>query len=241
MGFRLKMTARVPALIITLVCVISCAAADHICFSNPQHKEEMLCYAYKKYPKKDAITLQAAIKLFSSIENPGSIVTLSGEMRQRYSNEKFLERLSRYFTGLSEKDISLIISTENTSAVYLHNGSTLYYDHNDSAFIFSYDTPIALVGAAEYYVHGFKPKLTQVVRDASACNLERDGVLFLSPQKESFYYKKDSTFCSYNGMAYLNKNKKTYAWPIVQLEKSGSTNQHVSFSAFLMWLKNAED
>jgi hypothetical protein len=233
------MKIRLTVLIISFAySILGFASEEYICFSNPEYKDEMLCYNHLLHPKKDEVALTATVSLFKSIDKPRDLIKLDGEMSQQYSKESFLKSLAKHYSGLTKEDILLTISTNKHTAVYLRNDSTLYFSHDDNAFIFSYDSPIALVGAEKYFGHGHKPKLTQIDLKLSLCNLKNQGVLFLSPQRESFHYTKDHSYCSYNGMAYINKNQEIYTWPINQLGKTGGTNQYVNFSSFLMWLKN---
>jgi len=218
-----------------------CSPQEYICFINPEFKDEKLCYEHSAHQENDDEAINAAIQLLENIETPGPLVKLKGEMREKYTDEMFNKGLIKYYSNLTGEDLTAVISTSQYTAVYLNNFSMLFYSHDDNAFEFSFDSPIELSGAGQYFGRGFPPTKVKVSKDSSLCNIEKQGVLFLSPEKENFFHKEGETFCTYNGMAFIKMNDEVSVWPIDQLEKKGRTNHYVGFSSFLIWLNSNDN
>jgi hypothetical protein len=90
-----------------------------MCFVNPEYTNEKLCYDYKAHQEKDRVAIHAASKLFKHIEDPGDLARLGKSLREKYTDEDFSRNLIKYFSGLTQDDISFAISSSTHTAVYL--------------------------------------------------------------------------------------------------------------------------
>ncbi|MGR6874584.1 hypothetical protein ACU6U9_20340 [Pseudomonas sp. HK3] len=203
-----------------LIVLYGCSSQEYMCFVNPEFTDEKLCYDYKTHQEKDRVAINAASKLFKHIEDPGDLARLGEGLREKYTDEGFSHNLIKYFSGLTQDDISFAISSPTHTAVYLKSRAIIYYSHVDSAFIFYWDDPIYFSGASQYFSYGFQPIKIGVKENNSICNIGNEGVIFMSAEKESFFYNDNKTFCTYNGMAFTNANDELAVWPIDQLGKS---------------------
>ena len=225
-------------IIIFISFVVSCTNKpnEYLCFSSPKSKDEKLCYPLATDLNKDMATRNAIIKLSKNIDNPGSLIRLKGEMRKMYTPEKINNSVKKNYSWLNSESISYLLTHDKYTAVYLKKNSTLYYNHKEKAFIFSYESPNYFRGASNYYGRGLKPIKTTLPSTKSNCTLSKDGIVFISPPKENFFYKEKETFCKY-GNLFFAKHKNEILIKRVDQIGLGYTTLHGDFHKFIKWLQ----
>ena len=216
---------------------LSSQANAYICFASIDFQEQMVCHSTNT--EKDTVAKEYFLSFTKNISNPGDIVRLEGEMAKRYTPEQFRKSLVKYYSHITPKSIEQIISQGDLSAVFLKTGEIMYFNHAYLAFIFDYKSPLNFVGAHKFYGKGNKPFKQELSIKESSCNLQKEGVIFISPNKESLFYKENSTYCSYAGHFFENKNNTIIVRPISNIGKdqhsiSGLT---IEFVDFLKWLQ----
>lgn len=95
-------------LVINIFSLLSTQASAHICFTSTQYADQTICYTTDI--KHDLIAKNSFIKFTQSINNPGNIVSLQGEMKKRYSPEQLHDALIQYYSHLTPDSIVQIIS-----------------------------------------------------------------------------------------------------------------------------------
>ncbi len=218
---------------------LSCSAndVDYLCFSDPEITLEKICYPSTESSKKDLVAMDAIESLIENFASPGSLVKLSEEMLENYTPEKFSKSLNKHYRGLNKNDVMHTLTHGDNTAILLKTNATLIYSHKNMAFFFSYDPPIELAGATNYFGSGFKPKKVQLSPKKSICNIEKEGVLFISPPKQQMFYSQSQSFCEYKGRFFKKANGKISVARIDQIGQGYST-LHGNFYKFLLWLKN---
>lgn len=225
--------------ILLSIILFGCSNDEYKCFYNSEYKNEMLCYDHLKHASMDGIAKSTAKNLFQNIDNPQEYIKAEGELANRYTDEKLANSISKGYSGKTENDILDIISTEGYSAVYLKTGETLYFKHSEKVFVFDYKSPAPFEGAEPYFGNDHMPVIKKLKLDESKCNIDNGDIVFLSPEKQSEFYNKEKSFCSYHGMALFKENGSFYAWPYPKEDGSWNTeNDYSSFSDFLYWLKS---
>lgn len=225
-------------LLVFMVFGVSNSQAMHqVCFKSKEYKEQTICYTTD--PEKDRTAKDYFIKFTKNINSPGALVSLQGEMKKRYTLERFHKSLIKYYSHISPESIEQIISKQDLSAIYLKSGQTLYFDHSLTAFVFDFDKPLIFAGASIFYAGGSKPIKQTPHINKSICNLSKDGVLFLSPNRESLFYKSDSTFCTYADMYFDKKSSDVSVRPVSSIGKKGYSisGASIDLSDFLEWLQ----
>lgn len=215
-----------------------CADAGHnyICFVNPDFKEEKLCYEQGASQESEKIARQKTVELFEKIDNPGPLVQMKGQMKTMYSAEQFSGGLTKYYSNRTSDDIEQILSAGNYSSVYLKDGTALVYSHIDSAFVFDFEEPLIMAGAQHYFSKGHKPKKLKLHKSRSNCTIENNGIVYFSPQRDSFYFTRDGSYCTYYEHTFVERDSIS-VWPIDQVEKTSREKHYLEFSRFLCWLK----
>lgn len=223
---------------ILLATTWSCSFADHeyLCFSDPKIINEKLCYITGTNPDMDETAMGAVKQFFSNIENSSELIKLEGKMSSHYSPENFQKGLVKHYSGMSEESVLYLLTKENVTVILLKNNSTLFYGHESSAFIFSYETPLAFKGAINFFGKGHSPEKVSLKFNDSNCNLIKDGVIYLSPPKQSFLYDEAQSFCEYNGRFFVKANDKISIKRIDQIGQ-GYSVLHGDFYKFLLWLQ----
>lgn len=216
--------------------VLSSQANGHICFTSIDFQEQKVCYTTDA--EKDLVTKKYFLEFTKKISNPGNIVRLEGEMAKLYTPEQFRKSLVKYYSHVTPKSIEQIISQGDLSAIFLKTGEIMYFNHTYLAFIFDFDSPLIFVGAHKLFGKGSKPIKQEISNKKSSCNLHKEGVVFLSPNKESRFYKKNSTYCNYAGHFFDNIDNNITVRLISSIGKdhysiSGLT---IEFANFLKWL-----
>jgi hypothetical protein len=226
-----------PVALIVLLFLSSNAVANYICFESAEFKDQQVCYQSNQ--EGDAIAKDYFIEFTENLSNPGDLVSLHGEMANLYTLEHFHKSLIKYYSHATPESIAQIISQGDLSAIFLKSGEIMYFNHRISSFIFDFDSPLIFAGAYMFYGKGSKPIRKKSLANNSNCNLKKDGVIFQSPQKDSFFYSEASTYCTYAGLFFEKKDNTIVVRPIssigsIHYSISGST---VEFSKFIRWLQ----
>ncbi len=214
----------------------SSSADDYLCFSDPIIASEKLCYPSTESSQKDLVAVQAIELLARNLSNPRRLVKMSNDMKEHYSPEMFIKSLNKHFIGLSKGNITHTLTFGDNTAIFLKDYGTLLFNHIDQAFVFSYKSPIELEGAISYFSSGFKPESRKLPTNNSNCNLGRDGVVFISPSKQDFFYSSKKSFCEYRGRFFRGSDKKVRVAMTSQIGQ-GYTILDGDFHKFLIWLK----
>jgi len=209
---------------------------EYLCFNNPKYKDEKLCYPHAANPNKDMAARNAITKLSKNIDNPGSLIKLEGEMLNNFTPEQINKSVKKNYSWLNSESISYLLTHDEYTAIYLNEGSTLYYNHQEKAFIFSYDSPSYFRGASNYFGRGLKPIKTTLPSTKSNCTLSKDGIVFYSPPKENFFYKEKETFCKYGNLFFVQQRNEIFVKRVDQISL-GYTTLHGDFHKFIKWLQ----
>jgi hypothetical protein len=233
----LVMLKNILIILMLNIFLLGCSEKEYKCFHNPEYPNEMLCYDHLKYQSMNASATEAAIKLFENISAPEDLIKAEGKLASFYTPEILSKYITEGYSGKSKDDIFDVLSTKDYSAVYLKGGETLYFEHSESVFVFSFESPKALVGTERYFGL-YKPTVKILSIDNSLCNIDAGDIVFISPNKESQFISNSKTYCSYHGMAFVKDDKKIYTWPMLKEDGSWNTgNDYSYFSDFLYWLK----
>lgn len=217
--------------------ISSLAVADYTCFKSTEFKDQSICYKtdYKKY----LVAKKYFVELTKNLSNPGRLIALQGEMANLYTPEKFRKSLVKHYSHITQESIKQIISHGNLSAVFLSSGEIMYFSHDLSSFVFDFDSPLVFAGAHRFYAKGSKPTTERSLNNASNCNLQKDGVHFLSPMKDSFFYSKTSTYCTYADFFFEKKGNGIEARPVSSIGNHSYSidGLNIEFSNFIKWLR----
>ena len=224
-------------LILVIYLLLSSYATAHVCFKSIDFQEQKICYTTDT--KIDFLAKKYFNKFTKNILNPGNLVSLQGEMAKRYTLRQFHKSLAKHYSHVTPESIEQIISQGDLSAVFLKTGEIMYFNHTRSAFVFDYDSPLKFVGAHRLYGKGSKPIKQKLSIKKSVCNLEKEGVVYLSPNKESFFFKNNSTFCTYVNLYFENKDNNITVKPVSSIGKNqySITGLTIEFANFLKWLQ----
>jgi len=213
---------------------------EYLCFNDPEYKGESLCYPHATNPDKELAARNAIKKLSENIDSPASLIKLEGEMLKKFTPEKIHNAIKKHFSWLNGESILYLLTHDNYTAVYLQENSTLYYNHQEKAFIFSYELPNYFKGASNYFGRGLKPIKTTLPSKKSNCSLSKKGIVFISPVKENLFYKEKETFCKYGNLFFAKQGNKIVVKRTDQIG-SGYTTLHSDFHKFIKWLQNNQD
>lgn len=213
------------------------AIADYICFKSTEFKDQSVCYMTD--PEKELVAKKYFVEFTKNLSNPGNLVSLQGEMANLYTQEKFHKSLMKYYSHATPESIALIISQDDLSAVFLKPGEIMYFNHKSSSFIFDFDSPLIFAGANMFHGKGSKLIRKKSLVNNSNCNLKKDGVIFQSPQKESFFYSEASTYCMYAGLYFERKDNTISVRPVSSIGNKGYSisGLTIEFSNFIKWLQ----
>lgn len=216
---------------------MSFQASAFICFESTEFKGQEVCYATN--PENDLVAKKYFIELTKKISNPGTLASLRGEMAKLYTTKRFHSSLIKHYSHITPESIEQIISQDELSAVFLKSGEIMYFDHALSSFIFDFDSPLLFVGASRLYNKGSKPKTKALPSNKSNCVLQKEGVVFLSPSQESFFFSEASTFCTYGGFYFENKGNSITIRPVSSIGKRGYSisGASIEFKKFIKWLQ----
>lgn len=208
-----------------------------LCFSDPKTPKQRVCYPENEDNNKVAIVRDAVKNLGQNIENPGSLVKLQGEMADRYTEQQFRKSVKRYFDGIGPSSIAFTLTHGTYTAVLLKGHSTLYYEHDKNAFIFSYESPVVFEGAGHFYGRGIDPIRDRLGKGPSNCSLVRDGIVFESEAKPNLHFNDEEPFCEYSGYFFKKDGNKVKLRRIDQIGLGYSEISATGFAAFLRWMK----
>ncbi len=230
---------KVNFLILLIASIVSCSVngKEYLCFSDPKIALEKVCYPSTETTEKDLVVLGEMESLVENVENPGSLIEQSEEMKRHYTPEKFSKSFNKHYKGLKINDVMHTLTYSDNTAVLLKTGATLIYSHVKKAFFFGFSMPIELSGAINYFGSGIYPEKASFSPKKSNCNLERDGVIFISPSKQQLFYSQSKTFCEYKGRFFKKENGEILVARVDQIGQ-GYTTLHGDFYKFLLWLRN---
>lgn len=213
------------------------AVADYICFKSTVFEEQRVCHTTD--PEKDLVAKKYFVEFIRNLSNPGDLVSMQGEMANLYTPEHFHKSLIKYYSHITQESIEQIVSNGDLSAIFLSSGQVMYFNHGRSSFVFDFDYPLVFVGANWFYANGSKPTTELSLASDSNCNLQKDGVFFLSPHKDSIFYSDTSSYCMYADFFFEKKNNLITARPVSSIGEKGYSisGTKVEFKNFIKWLQ----
>jgi hypothetical protein len=213
------------------------AVADYICLNSTEFKDQSICYTADR--DKDLVAKKYFVEFTMNVSNPGSLVRMQGEMAKLYTPQQFHKSLIKNYSHATQESIELIISHGDLSAIFLSSGAIMYFNHDLSSFVFDFDSPLVFAGAHRFYAKGSKPTTELTVASDSNCNLQKDGVLFLSPQKDSFFYSAESAYCMYADFFFEKNDNTISVRPVSSIGSRDYTisGSKIEFAKFIKWLQ----
>ena len=220
-----------------ILSISSQADADYTCFKSTEFQDQSICY--ESDHEKSLVAKKHFVELTQNLLNPGNLIALQGEMANLYTPEKFRKSFINHYSHITQESIEQIISHGNLSAIFLSSGEIMYFNHDLSSFVFDFDSPLVFVGAHRFYAQGSKPTAEKALNNTSNCNLQKDGVHFRSPLKDSFFYSEASTYCTYADFFFEKKENGIEARPVSSIGNQGYSidGLKIEFSNFIKWLQ----
>jgi hypothetical protein len=215
---------------------ISSAETDFLCFSEPEYPQERICYPLGTNPDKAQTAMEAILRLAENLSSPIDLIALEGEMRESYDDEKITSALNEYYTRETLEGVYQLLTLDKYTYVLLKDGSALLYDHEINKIVFGFDTPTSIIGAQNYYGNGSRTKVETLRPTESNCNLQKRGIYFLSPPKESFFYHSQKSVCGYGGhFFYRTEDNEVKIGRFDQIGQ-GWITLWGDFHKFLLWM-----
>ena len=212
------------------------AETKFLCFSEPEYPQEKLCYPLGIDPSKDKIASAAVLRLAKNLDSPIGLIAVEGEMRKSYDDDKITSALNEYYSREILESIYQLITVDKQTYVLMENGSALRYSHEIDKIVFSFSSPTAIIGVESYYGSGSKTQVEVLRGTESNCNLEKDGINFLSPSKDNFLYDPKKTICGYRGhFFYSTEDNEVKIGRFDQIGQ-GWITLHGDFYKFLLWM-----
>lgn len=225
------------SIVVTLLVVDNAFASDYLCFSVKQYPAQRICYDQGAVRSKNIRARKRAVELFNNLDRPGNRLLMSPELSVLYTQDQFNARIRKYHGAKSVDDISWVVSSGDYSAVLLNSGEVLVYDHLKQAFIFGFDGPVPLLGATRSYVLGGKPTKEVLPEKQGSCDLKRENIIYLSESKQSQYYKSGENYCSWGGLAIMERDDELKTVPDGWDGSALHVNQSNAQSMFILWMK----
>jgi len=212
------------------------AENEFLCFSDPKFLQEKLCYPLGKDPKKTQAAEKAVLKLADNLNSPCGLISLEGELRESYTDERFGSVLGRHYSPEILGDIYQVLTVGENTLVLLKNRSALLYRHKDNKIVFGSELPTAIIGAQNFYGSDSDSKVEALRVTESNCNLQKDGIYFISPSKDSFYNQPNKSICGYRGRFFsTTQDNEVKIRRFDQIGK-GWSELRGDFHKFLLWM-----
>ena len=215
---------------------ITNAETEFLCLSEPEFPQEKLCYPLGTDPLKDQVAKEAVLGLAKNLNAPIGLIAVEGEMRESYDDEKITSALNEYYTKEILESIYQLLTVDKNTFVLMENGSALRYSHEINKIVFAFNSPTAIIGVESYYGSGSNSKIETLGITGSNCNLEKNGIYFLSPPKENFFYSSQKTVCGYRGHFFYRTEENEVKIGRFDQIGQGWITLWGDFYKFLLWM-----